>query len=220
MKQFTITSEKAARALTDLEAVRRLEPFMKRERALRDAAEELGLKIPSLLYHVNKFTELGLLEVVREVPRRGRAVKMYRSTAEAFFVPFHLTPSETLGRMLSNLSAAGEARFHREAARALQADTPVWGLYLTRGHDGHVEIVLAPSDRGYTQNYQDAFFGPDAPAVFCGDGQVRLDFEAAKAFQKDLVDLFKRYRQQDTGKGQLYAYRLGLTPLYDDSLEP
>ncbi len=219
MKQLTITTEKAARTLSDLEAVRRLEPFMKRERTLSEAAEELGVKLPSLLYHVGKFVDLGLLEVVREQKRGGRAVKIYRATADTFFVPFQLTQSETLGRLLLNLPAAGEARFHREAARALQADTPVWGLYLNCGHDDHVEIVVAPSERGYTQSSTDAFFGPDIPAVFTGDGEVRLDFQTAKAFQKDLLELFTRYRQQDTEKGQLYGYRLGLTPLQDDSFE-
>lgn len=220
LKQLTITTEKAARVLTDLEAVRRLEPFMKRDITLSEAAKDLKVKLPSLLYHVNKFLALGLIEVVREIPRKGRAIRVYRSTSEQFFVPFHLTPSETLGRMLFDLSAAGEARFHRETARALQTNTPIWGLYLTCGHDDRMEIVLAPSDRGYTQNYSDAFFGPSTPAVFSGDGEVRLDFRTAKAFQKDLVDLFKRYRQQDTEKEQLYAYRLGLTPLHDESFSP
>lgn len=82
-----------------------------------------------------------------------------------------------------------------------------------------MEIVIAPSDCGYTQSTTDAFFGPDMPAVFTGDGEVRLDFQAAKAFQKDLLELFTRYRQQATEKGQLYGYRLGLTPLHDDSFE-
>ena len=183
--------------MSDLEAVRRLEPFMKRERTLSEAAGELGVKLPSLLYHVGKFIELGLLEVTREQKRGGRAVKVYRATAEAFFVPFQLTPSETLGRLLLDLSAAGEARFHREAARALQADAPVWGLYLTCGRKG-AEIVPVPSELGYTQSYIDALFGPDMPAVFTGDGEVRLDFRMAKAFQNDLLELFTRYRQQDT----------------------
>ena len=219
LKQLTITTEKAARLLSDLEAVRRLEPFMKRERTLSEAAEELGVKLPALLYHVKKFVDLGLLVVVREVSRKGRAVKVYRATADTFFVPFQLTPSETLGRLLFDLSAAGEARFHREAARALQADTPVWGLYLTCGRKG-AEIVLVPSELGYTQSYIDALFGPEMPAVFTGDGEVRLDFQTAKAFQNDLLELFTRYRRQATEKGQLYGYRLGLTPLHDDSFEP
>ncbi len=189
---------------------------MKREQTLSEAGQELGLKLPQLAYHVDKFIKLGLLEVVREVPRKGRAVKVYRSTAAEFFVPFHLTPSETLGQLLFDLSAAGEARFHREAARALQTNSPVWGLYLTCGHNEHLEIVVAPSDRGYRDS--DDLFGPEMPAVFTGDGEIRLDFATAKAFQQDLLELFKRYRQQDTEKGQRYAYRLGLTPLVDETL--
>lgn len=189
---------------------------MKRDTTLNEAAKTLGMKLPLLAYYIDKFIKLGLLKVAHELPRKGRAIKVYKSTADEFFVPFHLTPSETFGQLLFDLSAAGEARFHREAARALQTDAPIWGLYLACGQDNHLEIVVAPSDRGYRDS--EDFFGPEMPAVFTGDGEVRLDFATAKAFQKDLLELFQRYRRRDTDKGQLYAYRLGLAPLVDETL--
>lgn len=216
MKQLTITSEAAARLLTDTEAVRRLEPFMRRDMTLSEAAQTLGLKLPSLLYHVNKFVRLGLLEVVRELPRGGRAVKVYRSTSEGFFIPFQITPSETLERLLYDLSTPQEQTFHREAARVLQAQSPVWGLTINGGAEG-VTIHLTPHADGRANSLEGAFFAPDAEALFASDGTLTLDFQTAKALQRDMFELYARYRGLQKDKGRTYAYRLGLTPVRDES---
>lgn len=220
MKQLIITSEKAARVLTDSGAVRRLEPFMKRDTTLSEAAQELNLKLPSLLYHVDKFIELGLLEVVREIARKGRAVKVYRSTAHTFFVPYHLTPSETLAQLLGNLISSSERRFHREAARTLQTLDPDWGLNISCPSDEGISYVLAPRATNFLPRLIENVLKPDAPALFLSDGTLELDFGTAKALQKDLVDLFETYRQKQDVGNQGYAYRLGLTPLHEDTFEP
>ncbi len=217
MKQLTITTEKAARALSDLDAVRRLEPFMKRERTLSEAAEELGVKLPSLLYHVGKFTELGLLEVVREQKRGGRAVKIYRATADAFFVPYPLTPSETLAQFLGHMVSSLERTFYHETARTLQTLGPDWGLKISCSPDEGMTYALAPQATEPEPKLIRKMLEPDAPALFLSDGTLELNFQTAKALQKDLADLTERYRRQEEPGAQEYGYRLGLTPLHDDS---
>ncbi len=214
LNQLTITDETAARMLTNTDSVRRLEPFMKRDVTLSEAAAELGLKLPHLLYQVNRFAELGLLEVVREQKRGGRAVKVYRATAEVFFVPFQVTPSETLERLLYDLSTPQEKLFHREAARVLQHQSPVWGLAVSCD-DGGVRIALTPHTDGRVDTAS-AFFSPDAEALFATDGSLTLTFQTAKALQKDLYELYKRYSEKQNPKGQTYAVRLGLTPVEDE----
>ena len=215
MNQLTITDETAARILTDTDSVRRLEPFMKRSVTLSEAAEELGLKLSHLLYHVNRFIKLGLLKVTHEQKRGGRAVKLYRTTAEVFFVPFQVTPSETLERLLYDLSTPQEKLFHREAARVLQRQSPDWGLAVSYDADG-VRIALTPHADGHVDTAS-AFFSPDAEALFATDGTLKLDFSTAKAFQKDLYNLYKSYNEKQHPKGQTYALRLGLTPVEDES---
>jgi predicted ArsR family transcriptional regulator len=57
------------------------------ERSLADLARVEGLELKRVHYHVTVLHALGLLVVMREKPRAGRAVKMYRASADAFFVP-------------------------------------------------------------------------------------------------------------------------------------
>lgn len=216
-ERLTITEPEVARVLTENRSTRLLEPFMKRALSPNEAARELGVKLPKLLYHVKRFMELGLLEVACVERRNGRPVKRYQSTAKAFFVPFHVTPSETLERLLSELTAYDTRRFHREAAYTLQNISPIWGLHVALHGDEGVSCALTPDQEGYPKPFLDVLFGPDAPAILSTEGTLKLDFQTAKALQKELDELYKRYREQQSDKGKPYAYRLGLTPLHDES---
>lgn len=218
-ERLTIADPEVARVLVENRSAQLFEPFMKRALSLNEAAQELGVKLPKLLYHVKRFLELGLLEVACVERRNGRPVKRYRSTAKTFFVPFHVTPSETLERLLSELTAYDTKRFHREAAYTLQNISPTWGLHVAlHGEDG-VSYALTP-DREGLKPLLDVLFGPDAPAILSTEGTLKLTFETAKALQKELDELYKRYREQQSDKGKPYAYRLGLTPLHDESFSP
>ena len=93
-----VTSLEAAKILTDTSQLRLLKAFFQAEVVLTELATQLGLNLPTLLYKVNKWLELGIIHVIREEPRRGRASKVYRAAAEAIFVPFELTPSPDLSR--------------------------------------------------------------------------------------------------------------------------
>ncbi len=218
-ERITITRPDVARALTQLKTTQLLEPFMKRELTLSDAAKDLEVKLPKLHYHVNKFMEFGLLEVTRMEARAGRPLKHYRSTAHTFFVPYHLTPSETLAQLLGDLMVPSEMRFHREAAHTLQTLDPEWGLSITCPPDEGISYALAPRATNFVPRLVQSVLKPGAPALFLSDGTLGLSFETAKALQKDLIDLFHRYRQKQEAGGQHYAYRLGLTPLHDDTFE-
>src|SRR5690606_23693741 len=79
----------------------------------------------------------GLLEVVREMERPGRAVKVYRSVHDAYFVPYEVTPFATLEeRMLEQALPAIEERV-RAQARSLQR-SGLWGQALYRDETGEV----------------------------------------------------------------------------------
>ncbi len=216
--QLTITCPNVARALTENRSTTFLKPFFKGDVSLSHAAQALSLKLPTLLYHVNRFLNLGLLEVAEVKPRGGRSIKLYRTTAKAFFVPFEVTPSETLERLLGELTEGETKRFHREVARTLQNISPTWGLHVTLIEGDGVSFSLTPDEEGNSKPFMDVLFGPDAPAIISTEGNLRLDFETAKAFQKELLELSQRYSQKQKPNGQSYAYRLGLTPVQDDTL--
>lgn len=190
---------------------------MKRELALSEAASELGVKLPALLYHVERFIAFDLLYIARLEQRAGRSIKVYRSTAHTFFVPYHLTASETLAQLLGDLIAPTEGRFHREAAYTLQTLDPEWGLNISCPPGEGTSYALAPRATKFVPELIKSVLKPDAPALFLSDGTLELDFETAKALQKELIDLFNTYRQRQQPGSQTYAYRLGLTPLRDES---
>ena len=93
----------AARVLADASKRRYLSPFLGRTRRLTEAARELGVSPARLAYWVRRFLALGLLKQV------GRG---YRSTAEAYFVPFEASPaalSRPRWASLSSLASHSES---------------------------------------------------------------------------------------------------------------
>lgn len=212
-----ITRPEVARVLIESRSAKLLKPFIKGEISLSGAAQALNVKLPSLLYHVNRFIKLGLLEVTEVRPRGGRPIKLYRTTAKAFFVPFQITPSETLERLLGELTEGDTKRFRREVARTLQNISPTWGLHIALVEGDDVSFSLTPDEEGNSKPFLDVIFGPETPAIISTEGSLRLDFETAKAFQKELLELSQRYHKKQQATGQSYAYRLGLTPMQDDA---
>jgi hypothetical protein len=162
---------------------------------------------------------LGLIEVTKEEARKGKAVKYYRTTAKVFFVPFDITPSLSLKHLLSTLSKPTDDVFTREITRTLQDLSSQWGLDISLDPSGEDELRIAirRKDRPRTQ---DISFNPDEPALMSSTSSLHLDFVTAKALQKDLRALFESYHKKQNPKEQLYLYRIGLTPVQDESLEP
>jgi hypothetical protein len=64
-----------------------------RERSLAELADFTGQDLKRLHYHITALRKLGLLLVTHERRRAGRAIKIYRAVADAFFVPEKVMPS-------------------------------------------------------------------------------------------------------------------------------
>jgi hypothetical protein len=74
-----------------------------------ELAAALGVEIKRLHYHVTALVRLRLLTVVRTRRRAGRAVKLYRASAAAFFIPDEIAaeiPSAPLMRQMQESLAA------------------------------------------------------------------------------------------------------------------
>lgn len=105
-----ISSREAARWLTAPQAVELLRPFLGRSASVSEAAAILGMSVKDAHYRVRRMFDLGIVEVVAEERRAGRAVKRYSTCCDAFFVPFALTPAATLAeRVLEQTGPALEA---------------------------------------------------------------------------------------------------------------
>ncbi len=202
-RTLTVTDPQASRLLLDPIEFHFFEPFLSREITVGEAAALLGCKPNSLLARVRRMLACGLLEIVREVPRAGRAIKVYRSVADVFFVQKSSSPIAEYGvwvRSRSRLLQTGVQFAQSQATR-------VNGDRIYRDEHGVVNHTAAVS---LTENHDP--LRPDEPAVYTASHDaVHLDFEEAKQFQRDLHALMGRYKT--IGGGQRYLVWLNLVPL-------
>ncbi len=178
------------------------------------AAAELGMGGNALLVRVRRFVRIGLLGVVREEPRKGRAVKVYRAVADGFFVPYTASPFHTPEAWLVADYAGREEQLARGAMRAGLAwgearGTPTFGKRVFKRPDGVLEADFAFSF-GAGADLLEA----EAPAVMSYFVETDLDEESAKQLQRELFDLLGRYERR--GEGKRYLLRLGLAPVKRD----
>ena len=184
-----VQSEEAAEALANPEAQRFLAPFIGRERTVGEAAKALGVSANSLLYRVGKLESLGLLRVVRESPRPGRAIKVYRASSDAFFVPFRVTRAETLDALMADMDAHWQGVFMQNVARAIAQVGADVGVRIWRGETGEIYTKLALGPEQLLE-----FTHPDLPAMFAlRAANLRLDPEDARELQRDLLAVYRKY---------------------------
>lgn len=195
----------AAAVLADLERVQVLASFLGRERPVSEVAEELGLPVDATYYRVRRLVDLGLLELTRTVPRKGRSLKLYRTTADRFFVPLDALPERTAEEFLADGDEPTRRRLARSVARVLR-ELPVhlqMGLHVGRAPDGRPSIGLGPADPGWRP---DGMLVPGVPAILSSWMPLRLAYDDAKALQRELFELIGRY----AGRNGPDAYLLGL----------
>jgi hypothetical protein len=206
-RSLTVRDRRAAEALVDPTTLRHLAPFLGRDRSVAEAARETGEKPNTTLRRVRRFVAMGLLRVWREVPRAGRPVKRYRAVADVFFVPFDATGAESLEAALAERDAYWERLLRRNVVRGRMEALGTWGTRVYRDARGRLQVQTAvrPDVNATTLD-------PGAPAVLSlWRDALMLDFEDAKALQREMFALMQRY-QQRTG-AQRYVVRMGLAPV-------
>lgn len=190
-----------------------LSPFVGRALSLSEAAGELNVSLPRLHYQVGTLRALGVLDLAGSARRSGRAVKLYRATADAFFVPFRAMDSETVEVALAKGDEPWRSLyFHSLAQLAYELGGP-WGVRLERDEQGLITARVVPHAGP---------FDPDdgqLPAALLGGwvSDLYLDFADAKALRRELAAVLERY-QGRRGAGR-YLAQLRLAPLLDKECE-
>lgn len=209
-RTLIVTDQRAADALTNTTSLRHLVPFLGRSLSVSDAARETGEKANTTLKRVQRFVDMGLLEVVDAQPRAGRPMKLYRSTAEVFFVPFEVTHSESLETALAERDAYWERLLRRNVVRGRREALGEWGTRFYRDARGRLQVQTA-----VTPDANASTLDGDAPATLSlWRDQLQLDFADAKELQREMFSLVQRY-QRRTG-AQRYVVRMGLAPILED----
>ncbi len=206
----------AARVLADPKRRRYLLPFILEELSLSEAARRLNVKPNSLLYHIDRLLKLELLEVTQVKKRRGRSSKLYRASAERFFIPFSLTQADTVQGLSAENSVRLERMFQRSLIGAEMDQADDWGIAIYVMNDGGLSIDLTPSRERTAENALS--LNTDRSAVWSCWLETNLGAGEAKALQRDLVVLWQRYKQVHDPDKPRYMLRLGLAPVTETEL--
>ena len=179
-------------------------PFVNREVSVSQAALEVNELPNTMLYRVKRWQRLGLLLETRSVPHAKGSMRLYRSAADAFFIPHSATSSEDL------LALAGEIHLpifkdflgsYVRSGEHLSAD---WGVRFERdGAHWSVRPAKAFDDLCEPADLE-------APASMAEYAHIQLDDAQAKALQLELWAVLERYKKQSSSRGKLHKVFLGL----------
>lgn len=212
----------AVRLLLRERSRRVLAAFLSGEKTVARAAREVGLDLRVVHRDVLALLGAGLLTLTRQEPRKGRAVKYYRASSEAFFVPFSATEAADLAELHGRGNAETHALFtravEREFARALHAEGREWGLrlYATPGKPGY---HFQEGDRNAPRiDELQQWHGP-AALILSGTPLLYLTAGEARELQEDLIALMRKYHARGERRviqGRPFLLRVGFAPLTEE----
>ncbi|MEZ4605497.1 MAG: hypothetical protein R2880_04975 [Deinococcales bacterium] len=206
---LSIDNAEAAKILMNPRSLRLLEPFIAQEKTISQAATELKVKPNSLLVKVKRFMALGLVKIVREEKRSGRAIKIYRAVADSFFIPFDTTSAESLEASLAERDGYWQELLRKNVVQARMEHVGSYGTRIYRDTQQRLQVQAALTPY---ENY--APLGPNDPAVLSAwRDNLYLDFHDAKELQQEMFKLMLKYLKKQGA--QRYIIRLGLAPLID-----
>lgn len=217
--QIEIKDAQQARLLTDPESFKFFKPFMARACTVSQAAKEVGCKLDTMLYRVKTFVEVELLNVVETEHRRGRPVKIYRSSADTYFIPFTVTPFEDVEAAIKQNIQKDVSIIAHNLARVIH-DSGRDGRHIFRDHRGEVSWVSGA-------NADDAWLNLDdlseiarniyARERFIGESasdELELTEEEAKELMLEFYKLWRGFKNKKPSKGKKkYFLQFSFVPL-------
>lgn len=207
-----VESPEAARMLTDPKELQIPWLFMGQERSLKAAAEILGWPTLRVYRRVRRLVELGVLRISRMERARGSARHFYTATANAFFIPFRLTPYESYeAYLLANDECWRKLLYAGLSKLAKEQTFGELGKYIFVDAQGRVRDIVAGSPQ--MASLPEEISEPPTVGVWNDWSWVCLEASAAKALQLELVELFKRYTAQHSPGQQGYIVRMAIAPV-------
>jgi hypothetical protein len=186
----TVTDPRLAALLTNPTARRFYEPFLGRTLSVKAAAGEVGCTLDQMLYRVRVYLRAGLLEVAESQPRKGRAIKLYRTRFPAYFIPHSVTPFATTQERLYAGTEPHIREWTRSAAARLQA-RGMDGTRLYRDQAGRVWSVSAENESSLGGLASGELNDPSRPPAFDVISTLHLSESQARELQATLVRLLE-----------------------------
>lgn len=188
------------RSLLRDEAAHYLAPFLHEDHSVAEAAELLHVALAKVHYWVRTLYDAGVLDIVHEVPRKGRPIKRYRAIATEFTVPAEALPEDHFARVMRRSNA--------EMTEAIAAAAPEWVIA------GDFRISASSPVRGSQDRLQREGTGSGIPTHQSGCA-LRITDEAARELTADLMELRDRWiaRSDDESDLPLYQLNIAFAPI-------
>ena len=211
----TVTSPAAIKVLGDLEHQKRLSPLMRGPLSIGELTQRIGEDLGRCHYHVTRYLKLGLVTTVGERKRWGKAVKLYQTTAQTFFVPkTHLVGGDTAGEMDRQYGPLLKRFNQNFAATVRPFEDEYEGDYYYLEASGEMTYHSGPGteDPATLLNYLKE---EHVPVVFIEFRDYQLSREDAKRVQRELIALFERLEQLSSSdqKDKKFTVLLGIAPV-------
>jgi hypothetical protein len=197
---LTVTDPAWASVLLDHREAAFYSPFVGCDCTVGAAARAGNVSLNTAFSRVRRLLRLGLLVVSGEQRRTGRAVKTYTMVAEWFFVPYEFTVHESCAALLlASCDLPSAHALSRTVARTRAQSAPEYGLELFRENGG---LQICPATVPGVGADADPH---DGPALFnMAVGDLMLNHSEAEALQRDLEELWQRYRHKGAEGRQHY----------------
>ncbi len=189
--------------------------FMSQSNTIQAAAKHLGQSVQGTFNRVVRLEQQGFLEVIAEQPRAGKAIKVYRTTADDYFVPFAATNASGYAELIESELRPLQKRLLQSLEHHLaHEDALEWGFRLVRDPDGGTHLLFTPKEDWQGFDCLDAMLAEKAAAVVNFWGIVPLSKTQGKAFQRELTALWSKYylmSMQNTPETTTEPFIVGLS---------
>lgn len=139
--------------------------------SVKNLADQVGLPLNKVHYHIGRLVELGLLVNTHIKPRGGRSIKLYKAVAEGFYVSQIYLDNPTADVQKELQTALEKSRMKSEGGMLFHLD-----------------------DNGYFKGEFIKDDGQDKSEAFQMWAKLSLDEEAVESFSIEAKALINKYR--------------------------
>jgi hypothetical protein len=194
-REKRIDSPQSAQFFTHAINVDYLTPFVRGEKSLAEAAQELSISKNRMNYWVKKLLELHLIQVVRFEKRARHRVSIYQATADRFVVPVGLLPTDSDEDIFQ--LAAFEERVKHSLADFKNTYMQDWQLHYELVNGRAILTIKPPG--GSKEDLK----------VLNSWGQLTLTEAQAKTFRREINRIIERYaKASQKNQGESFLYKM------------
>ncbi len=207
--ELIINNPKAIKLLSKTKTILMLQPFSLRPHSLKEASERVSISISAYSYWVKQFLELGLLSIAHEKTRAGSKIKYYWMAADNFIIKLHDNPELLRQHYITLLEIYNEITLNglKNTIDELSLK-PELNIVTT---DNEFLFYRLVHNNGTTcSSFKQELLKANSPATLAVWRHLQLNFQDAKALQKELSALLEKYQSKTMQGNDSYYFQTSL----------